>query len=98
MKFGDYELLFENGGIRVCKADEVLYQNAAPLTLWIKAATTAAQSCRGAYETVQERGDAVIARGSLCTMGGSAFALCASSRRRSGIVSPTARSRQGRSS
>lgn len=73
MKFGDYELLFENGGIRVCKADEVLYQNAAPLTLWIKAATTAAQSCRGAYETVQERADAVIARGSVCTMGGSAF-------------------------
>lgn len=70
---GQYEMLFEKGGIRIEKDGKTLYFNARPIYVSVKTIAAVSLFSDVPYESVETVGDTVVAkgtssgRGRLCT-------------------------------
>ena len=73
--FGAYELLFENGGIRVARKDETLYFNARPVYVSVKTYGAINRFRDIPYDEVREEGGAVTGRSVFVTENGSEIAV-----------------------
>ena len=72
LKNGDYELVFENGGITIEKDGKVLYFNRRPMYLFVKTAMAVTEFFDKAYDEIRENGDdRVFAGGIFKTPNGS---------------------------
>lgn len=63
MQFGEYELVIENGGIKIFRKGETLYENMSPLILYMKNPDTQAVRYAGKYDTEKPGDGAVVATG-----------------------------------
>ena len=68
LRFGTYDLLFENGGIRVARKDETLYFNARPVYVSVKTYGAINQFRDIAYDEVCEE-DGIVTGGSVFVTG-----------------------------
>ena len=73
---GQYEMLFENGGVRIVKAGRELYFNARPIYVSVKTIAAVSLFSDVPYESFEAAGDTVVAKGSYKSKNGSAFAVC----------------------
>ncbi len=70
-----YQLQFTDGGIQVCRDGRKLYFNKRPLFITIKTVSAINVFYDCPYETVEENGDCVTAKGTLTVPSGASFAF-----------------------
>lgn len=68
---GDYELVFDGGGVVVEKKGEVLYYNKRPMYAFVKTEMAVIEFFDKAYDSVEKSGDEIIASGEMVTPNGS---------------------------
>lgn len=73
--YGNYTVLFQNGGMEILKEGKVLYRNARPLCITVKTASAANAFYEGPYEQTEKANGQIHARGTLCLPTGSCFAF-----------------------
>ena len=73
---GQYEMLFENGGIRIEKDGKTLYFNARPIYVSVKTISAVSLFSDVPYESVETVSDTVVAKGSYESKNGSLFQIC----------------------
>ncbi|MCR5503550.1 MAG: glycoside hydrolase family 76 protein [Lachnospiraceae bacterium] len=72
LKFGNYELSFESGGVKIRRGGETLYYNNRPMYAFVKTAMAVTEFFDSAYDAAAEsEGGAILATGILQTPNGS---------------------------
>ena len=67
LKLGDYELVFYNGGITIEKGGSTLYYNKRPIYAFIKTTLGVVEFFDKEYDSVDDAGEKIIARGVMKT-------------------------------
>lgn len=73
---GQYEMLFENGGVRIVKEGKELYFNARPVYVSVKTIAAVSLFSDVPYGSFEVVGDTVVAKSSYESKNGSLFQIC----------------------
>ncbi|MGB8452536.1 MAG: hypothetical protein WCD89_09395 [Anaerocolumna sp.] len=73
--YGDYNLIFKEGGLEVQKNNELLYYNKRPMFVTVKTAFAISEFYDKAYSDITVSDDKIIAKGILTVPSGSEFSF-----------------------
>jgi hypothetical protein len=73
--YGDYTLIFEDGGIEVQKNSKILYFNKRPIFVTLKTVMAISEFYDCVYSDISVSGDRIIAKGAIAVPSGSEFSF-----------------------
>lgn len=75
LKYGEYELVFDEGGVRIEKRGVGLYSNRRPMFVYVKTKEAVTEFYDAAYVHTEAVAGGVLCTGSVATPGGSVFSF-----------------------
>ena len=67
LKTGERELIFENGGVQICKDAQILYFNRRPMYAFVKTDMAVTEFFDREYDNISEENGRIKAEGILAT-------------------------------
>ena len=75
LEYGNYTLLFEDGGLVIQKNNKILYYNKRPMFVTVKTVMAISEFYDKSYSKITKKGDDIIAGGTLIVPSGSEFSF-----------------------